>query len=190
MLGDGSPLHGRSGKLARLVELLEEMASSGESALVFTQFASIAQRLQPYLAERLGIEVLLLHGGTPRPEREALIARFQSPGRPRVFLLSLKAGGVGLNLTAASQVVHFDRWWNPAVEDQATDRAYRIGQKKRVQVHKLVTAGTLEESIDALLEDKRGLAESIIGAGEDWLTKLSTSELRELVKLRHAVVEG
>ncbi|EQD59026.1 SNF2 family helicase, partial [mine drainage metagenome] len=149
MLGDESSLHGRSGKLSRLVEVLEEVVSAGERALVFTQFASFAQRLHPYLTERLGAEVLLLHGGTPRLRREEMIRRFQDPkGRARVFLLSLRAGGLGLNLTAASHVLHFDRWWNPAVEDQATDRAHRIGQKRTVEVRTMVTSGTLEETID------------------------------------------
>ena len=189
MLGDGSPLHGRSGKLTRLLELLEETVGAGDKALVFTQFAGFGQYLQPYLSERLGAEVIFLHGGTPRPAREEMIKRFQNQAGPPVFLLSLKAGGVGLNLTAASHVIHFDRWWNPAVEDQATDRAHRIGQKRTVQVHKLVTTGTLEDSIDALLEEKRELAASVIGAGEEWLTKLSTGQLRELLRLQHGAVE-
>jgi len=189
MLGDGSTLHGRSGKLTRLLELLDETVGAGDKALVFTQFPGFGQQLQPYISERLGAEVLFLHGGTDRPAREEMIKRFQDSAGPPVFLLSLKAGGVGLNLTAASHVIHFDRWWNPAVEDQATDRAYRIGQKRTVQVHKLVTTGTLEDSIDALLEEKRELAASVIGAGEDWLTKLSTGQLRELLRLRHGAVE-
>jgi SNF2 family DNA or RNA helicase len=189
MLGDGSPLHSRSGKLTRLVELLEETVGAGDRALVFTQFPGFGQQLQPYLSERLGAEVLFLHGGTPRLAREEMIRRFQDPAGPPVFLLSLKAGGVGVNLTAANHVIHFDRWWNPAVEDQATDRAHRMGQKRTVQVHKLVTTGTLEDSIDALLEEKRELAASVIGAGEEWLTKMSTGQLRELLKLRHGAVE-
>ncbi|MDG6913076.1 MAG: DEAD/DEAH box helicase, partial [Nitrososphaerota archaeon] len=190
MLGDESSIHGRSGKLERLVELLDEVKNSGEKALVFTQFASFAQRLQPYLSERLGMEVLFLHGGTPRLRREELIRRFQDPGsRAHVFLLSLKAGGVGLNLTAANHVIHFDRWWNPAVEDQATDRAHRIGQRKTVEVRTMVTAGTLEETIDQVLQEKRDLAKSVIGSGEQWLAELSTAKLRDLVRLRNAMVE-
>jgi SNF2 family DNA or RNA helicase len=135
-------------------------------------------------------EVLYLHGGTPKKARDQLVARFQGDGGPALFLLSLKAGGTGLNLTAANHVVHFDRWWNPAVEDQATDRAFRIGQRRDVQVRKLVCVGTLEERIDRMIEEKRGLAARIVGTGEAWLTELSTGELRELVALRaEAVVE-
>ena len=190
MLGDDSPLHGRSGKLERLVELLQEALSAGEKALVFTQFAGFAQRLQPYLEERLGIEVLLLHGGTSRTRREELMARFQHQGsRAPVFLLSLRAGGVGVNLTAAAHVIHFDPWWNPAVEDQATDRAPRIGQKQTVQVRTMVTAGTLEEAIDAALTEKRDLAKAVIGSGEQWLAELSTKQLGDLVRLRGGTVE-
>jgi SNF2 family DNA or RNA helicase len=135
-------------------------------------------------------EVLYLHGGTPKKARDQLVARFQGDDGPALFLLSLKAGGTGLNLTAANHVVHFDRWWNPAVEDQATDRAFRIGQRRDVQVRKLVCVGTLEERIDRMIEEKRGLAARIVGTGEAWLTELSTVELRELVALRaEAVVE-
>ncbi|MBI4612905.1 MAG: SWF/SNF helicase family protein, partial [Planctomycetes bacterium] len=119
----------------------------------------------------------------PRPAREQIVARFQSPDGPRVLLLSLKAGGVGLNLTAANHVIHFDRWWNPAVEDQATDRAFRIGQTKDVQVRKFISAGTLEEKIDRMIEEKRGLADRVVGTGEAWLTELSTDELREVLSL-------
>ena len=136
-------------------------------------------------------EVLFLHGGTPKHGRDEMVARFQSGSGPSVFILSLKAGGTGLNLTAANQVIHFDRWWNPAVEDQATDRAFRIGQRKGVQVRKLVCVGTLEERIDRMIEQKKELAERIVGSGEGWLTELSTSELREVVKLSaEAVAEA
>ncbi len=190
MLGDDSHLHGRSGKLSRLVELLQEITGSGGRALVFTQFASFAERLQPYLEDRLGTEVLLLRGATPRPRREELVRRFQDPESPaRVFLLSLRAGGVGVNLTAARHVIHFDRWWNPAVEDQATDRAHRIGQNQTVEVRTLVTSGTLEETIDQALREKRALARAVIGGGEQWLAELSTGQLRELVRLRNTLVE-
>jgi SNF2 family DNA or RNA helicase len=141
--------------------------------------------LQSHLQGSLTREVLFLHGGTPRKQREQMVDRFQAGGRgPAIFVLSLKAGGVGLNLTAANHVFHYDRWWNPAVEQQATDRAFRIGQTRDVQVHKFVTAGTLEENIDQLIESKRALAESVVGAGESWLTELSTDELRKLVALR------
>jgi hypothetical protein len=181
---DGSPLAGRSGKLARVEELLDEIVEAGDSVLCFTQFAEWGSMLQPYLAERYGREPLWLHGGTPRARREEQIAAFQSPGGPQIFLLSLKAGGMGLNLTAASHVIHLDRWWNPAVEDQATDRAHRIGQRRTVLVHKLVSAGTVEERIDEMITRKRALAERVVGAGEEWITGLDTDELREVIALR------
>lgn len=184
-LGDASPLPGRSGKLNRLGEMLEEALSVGDRALIFTQFAKMGHMLQRYLATRFGVEVLFLHGGTAQKKRDRMVARFQQErGGPPIFVLSLKAGGTGLNLTAANHVFHFDRWWNPAVEDQATDRAFRIGQTRDVQVHKFVCAGTLEERIDELIESKKALAESVVGAGEGWLTELSTDELRELMALR------
>ena len=191
LLRDGSRLDGRSGKLARLEEVLEEVVAEGDRALVFTQFAEMGKLLQAHLVERLRREVLFLHGGTPKRARDEMVARFQSEGGAPVFVLSLKAGGTGLNLTAANHVIHFDRWWNPAVEDQATDRAFRIGQQKGVQVRKLVCVGTLEERIDQVIEQKRELAERIVGSGESWLTELSTEELRDLVALSaDAVAEG
>jgi len=147
--------------------------------------------LKSYLQDTFGREVLFLHGGTPRKKRERMIERFQSDGHgPPFFVLSLKAGGLGLNLTAANHVFHFDRWWNPAVEDQATDRAYRIGQTRDVLVHKFLCIGTVEENIDALIESKKALAESIVTAGESWLTELSTDELREMLTLRPEAVGG
>ena len=188
LLADTSGLAGRSGKLQRLEELLEEALAEGDKALVFTQFAEFGHRLRHHLVDRLGCEVLYLHGGVPKRARDELVARFQGKGGPPLFLLSLKAGGTGLNLTAANHVVHFDRWWNPAVEDQATDRAFRIGQRRDVQVRKLVCVGTLEERIDQMIRDKRGLAERIVGTGEGWLTELSTGALRELVALRDEAV--
>src|SRR5690606_16740960 len=138
-----------------------------------------------HLSARFGREVAYLHGGVPKTARDALVTRFQSqaPDAPALFVLSLKAGGTGLTLTAANHVVHVDRWWNPAVEDQATDRAFRIGQRRSVQVRKLVCAGTVEEKISALIRDKRGLAAKIVGSGEEWLTELSTDELRQLFTL-------
>ncbi|HEY7780952.1 MAG TPA: SNF2-related protein [Ktedonobacterales bacterium] len=184
LLGDGSPLAGRSGKLTRLEELVEELLDEGDRALIFTQFTAMADRLEPYLRERFGTEVLYLHGGVPQHQRERLIARFQSEDGPPLFLLSLKAGGLGLNLTRANHVIHFDRWWNPAVENQATDRAFRIGQTRNVQVRKFVCTGTLEERIDAMIEQKRDLAENIVGTGEGWITELSTAQLRDLFSLR------
>jgi non-specific serine/threonine protein kinase len=183
LLQDRSALAGRSGKLQLLEDVLEEALSVRDRTLVFTQFAEMGRMLQDHLQGRFGREVLFLHGGTSRKARDAMVARFQAEGGPAVFLLSLKAGGTGLNLTAANQVIHFDRWWNPAVEDQATDRAFRIGQTRNVQVRKLVCAGTLEERIDAMIEQKKELAERIVGTGEGWLTELSTAELREVVRL-------
>jgi SNF2 family DNA or RNA helicase len=183
LLHDRSPLGDRSGKVARLEELLTEALAEGDRVLVFTQYAEFGRLLQPHLAERLGEEVLYLHGGVPKHRREELVARFQAPGGPRVFLLSLRAGGTGLNLTAANQVIHLDRWWNPAVEDQATDRAFRIGQRRDVQVRRLICVGTVEERIADLIEAKRALAEAAVSTEEQWLTGLDHSTLRELVTL-------
>ena len=183
-LKDGSALDDRSGKLARLDEMLEEVIAADDRALIFTQFAEMGGMLQAHLSKQLSVEALFLHGGTPAKSRDGLVRRFQAPEGPPIFILSLKAGGVGLNLTRASHVFHFDRWWNPAVEDQATDRAFRIGQTKNVQVHKFVCGGTLEEKIDEMIEGKRALAAQVLGAGEAWLTEMSTAQLRELVALR------
>ncbi len=182
-LQDRSSLEGRSGKLDVLEETLDGILERGEKALVFTQFREMGDMLAERLAVRFGEAPLFLHGGTGQKQRDALVARFQAPDGPGIFLLSLKAGGVGLNLTAASHVIHFDRWWNPAVENQATDRAFRIGQTKNVQVRKFICSGTLEEKIDALIESKRELAESVVGAGEGWLTELDARSFRELVSL-------
>lgn len=183
LLQDRSPLADRSGKLARLEETLEEVLDAGDRALVFTQFAEFGQALRAHLQERFGREVALLHGGTSKQARDEMVARFQSDDGPPILLLSLKAGGTGLNLTAANHVIHFDRWWNPAVEDQATDRAFRIGQTRRVQARKFICAGTIEERIDQMIEAKKELADTIVGTGEAWLTELSTAELRHLVAL-------
>ena len=183
LLKDGSALPGRSGKLARLEEILDELLAEGDKALLFTQYAEFGTLLQPYLAARLGRPVLWLHGGVPKKRRDQLIERFQNDDEPTVFLLSLKAAGTGLNLTAANHVIHVDRWWNPAVEDQATDRAFRIGQRRDVQVRKFICIGTLEERIDQMIERKKALAERIVGTGEDWLTELSVAELREVISL-------
>jgi non-specific serine/threonine protein kinase len=183
LLKDRSDLDGRSGKLARLQEILAEALAEGDRALCFTQFAEFGHMLRGHLQERLGREVMFLHGGTSRSDRDEMVQRFQGDDGPPVFVLSLKAGGTGLNLTAANHVVHFDRWWNPAVEDQATDRAFRIGQKKNVQVRKLTCVGTLEERIDTLINRKKDLADRIVGTGEAWITELDTAQLRELVTL-------
>jgi superfamily II DNA or RNA helicase len=181
-LHEAAPLPGRSGKLAALDELLEVILDEGEAALVFSQYVEMCGLIRAHLADR-GVPTLFLHGRVPAHRREGLVAGFQD-GRAPVFLLSLKVGGVGLNLTRATHVVHYDRWWNPAVEDQATDRAYRIGQDRPVQVHRLVTEGTLEDRIASLLASKRGLAEAVVGAGEAWVTELSDAELAELVSLQ------
>ena len=185
----GDELAGRSGKFDRLREMLEEAIAAGDRALVFTQFAEMGQLLHGYLQQALGCPVLFLYGDTPAVQRDRMVARFQSEDGPPVFILSLKAGGTGLNLTQANHVFHFDRWWNPAVEDQATDRAFRIGQTRNVQVHKFISLGTLEEMIDDLIESKRSLAQAIVGSGESWLTELSTDELRRLVALRRDQID-
>ncbi|MFE8953235.1 SNF2-related protein [Streptomyces althioticus] len=178
----GDRLAARSGKLALLDELLDTVLAEDGSALVFTQYVGMARLITRHLAER-AVPVDLLHGGTPVPERERMVDRFQSGAVP-VLVLSLKAAGTGLNLTRAGHVVHFDRWWNPAVEEQATDRAYRIGQTQPVQVHRLVTEGTVEDRIAEMLQSKRALADAILGSGESALTELSDRELSDLVSLR------
>ena len=183
LLGDDSRLTGRSGKLERLEEILDRVLAGGESALCFTQFARFGAMLAPHLAARFGVPVRYLHGGTPRTTRDALVADFQADRRPGVFVLSLKAGGTGLNLTAANHVIHVDRWWNPATEAQATDRAFRIGQDRNVEVHTLVCLGTLEERIDQIIVDKGSLAQRVVGTGEGWIAGLSTADLRTLLAL-------
>ena len=181
----GAAISGRSGKLDRLADMLEEILAEGDRALLFTQFAEMGQILAAYLPQTLGVATQYLHGGTPAKMRDQMVKRFQEDEHvPPIFILSLKAGGTGLNLTRANHVFHFDRWWNPAVEDQATDRAFRIGQKRNVQVHKFITTGTLEEMIDDMIESKKDLAQIVVGSGENWLTELSTSDLRKLVRLR------
>jgi SNF2 family DNA or RNA helicase len=188
-LGDNSSLPDRSGKLARLTEMLEEILDAGDRALIFTQFTDMGDLLQRHLQETFGREVLYLHGSVPAKQRNRLVERFQSdPQGPRLFLLSLKAGGTGLNLTAAQHVFHFDRWWNPAVENQATDRAFRIGQTRNVQVHKFLCVGTLEEKIDEMIERKQEVASRVVGAGEGWLTELSNDQLKELFALRQEAI--
>jgi hypothetical protein len=180
----------RSGKVKVLLELLEEVLASGDRALVFTQYRRMGDLLARIIAHELHQPVLFLHGGTARAKRQEMIDHFQSPtGRAPVFILSLRAGGLGLNLTAANHVFHFDRWWNPAVENQATDRAFRIGQTKTVHVHKLICTGTLEDRIDQMIEEKTELAETIVGAGDAWLTELSTAQLRDLLTLRESALE-
>ncbi|QNI43628.1 DEAD/DEAH box helicase [Synechococcus sp. A15-28] len=175
---------GRSAKVQRLEEILDEVIEAGDRALLFTQFAEWGHLMQSWMQQRWKAEVPFLHGGTRKSERQAMVDRFQEdPRGPQLFLLSLKAGGVGLNLTRASHVFHVDRWWNPAVENQATDRAYRIGQTNRVMVHKFITRGSVEEKIDRMIREKSRLAEDVIGSGEDWLGSLAGDQLRNLVAL-------
>jgi len=188
-LGDNSKIPGRSGKLERLTEMVEEMMEVGDHGLIFSQFAEMGAILKRYLEETFGCEVLFLHGGVEKKKRDWMIERFQSEENgPHLFILSLKAGGTGLNLTKANQVIHFDRWWNPAVENQATDRTFRIGQKRNVMVHKFICAGTLEEKIDEMIERKKEIADRVIGTGEAWLTELSTDELKDLFTLRREAI--
>ncbi|MEU2158914.1 DEAD/DEAH box helicase [Streptomyces sp. NPDC019396] len=179
---EGTRLTGRSGKLELLDELLDTITSEGGAALVFTQYVTMARLLEAHLRER-GVPTLLLHGGTPVPRREEMVRQFQD-GEVPVFLLSLKAAGTGLNLTRADHVVHYDRWWNPAVEAQATDRAHRIGQTRTVQVHRMIAEGTVEDRIADLLEAKKSLADAVLGTGEQALTQLTNDELAGLVELR------
>ena len=190
-LGDGSGMlrggEHRSGKLELVDDLLETAFEDGEKVLLFSQFTAFGHLLAPYWTERFasyGIDVPFLHGGVPKPERDAMVARFQErTDEPGLMLLSLRAGGTGLTLTAANHVVHLDRWWNPAVENQATDRAFRIGQRRDVTVHKLVSAGTIEERIDAVLADKQHLADLTVAPGEDWIAALDDRALRDLLTL-------
>jgi SNF2 family DNA or RNA helicase len=181
----------RSGKLQRFDEMVEELLDEGDRALIFTQFAEWGKYLQAHLERTFKQETLFLYGSTSKNQREVMVDRFQhDPSGPRLFILSLKAGGVGLNLTRANHVFHFDRWWNPAVENQATDRAFRIGQTRNVQVHKFVCTGTLEERIHDMIESKKALSEQVVGAGEQWLTELDTDALRNLLLLdRSAVID-
>ncbi|BAZ28470.1 SNF2 helicase homolog [Cylindrospermum sp. NIES-4074] len=180
-----------SAKLQRLEEMLDVALAEGDRALIFTQFAEWGKLLKPHLEKQLGREILFFYGSTSKKQREEMIDRFQhDPQGPPIMILSLKAGGVGLNLTRANHVFHFDRWWNPAVENQATDRVFRIGQTRNVQVHKFVCTGTLEEKIHDMIESKKQLAEQVVGTGEDWLTELDTDQLRNLLLLdRNAVID-
>ncbi|GMU58236.1 MAG: hypothetical protein AMXMBFR33_73820 [Candidatus Xenobia bacterium] len=183
-LGDGAYHPDDSGKLARLREVCEPIAERQEKVLVFTQFREMTDPLAAFLSDVFGRPGLVLHGGTPVSKRQGLVGRFQEDETVPFMVLSLKAGGTGLNLTAASHVVHFDRWWNPAVESQATDRAYRIGQKRNVLVHKFVCRGTVEERIDALLSSKRKISDEVLTAGgETALTEMSNEEVLAMVAL-------
>jgi SNF2 family DNA or RNA helicase len=169
--------------------MIEEALSVGDRVLIFSQFAEMGEMIKKHLQETFAREALFLHGGVPKKQRDRMVDRFQEePDGPPLLILSLKAGGTGLNLTRANHVFHFDRWWNPAVENQATDRAFRLGQKKNVQVHKFVCSGTLEERIDEMIEKKKAVAEGIVGSGEAWLTELSTLQLRDLFTLQKTAV--
>ena len=182
-LGESDNLGQRSGKLERLVEMLDEVFQMGESALIFTQYAEMGALLKEHLCRTFAVEMPFLYGGTNRKARDIMIRKFQKSKEPSAFILSLKAGGTGLNLTRANHVFHFDRWWNPAVENQATDRAFRIGQSKNVMVHKFICAGTLEERIDELMSRKLMLTDEIVSSGEKFLTELSNSQLKQLLQL-------
>lgn len=188
LLHDRSPVGRRSGKVIRLEEILEEILAEGDRVLCFTQFTEFGEMLVQHLAARFGRDVAYLHGGTSKKRRDEMVTGFQSGDGPSIFLLSLKAGGTGLNLTAANHVVHLDRWWNPAVENQATDRAFRIGQKRTVQVRKFICTGTLEERIDEMIEEKKALADLVVADGEGWLTELSTRDLRDVFALSEGAV--
>ena len=181
--GDGSRIAGRSGKLARLEETLEEVLADGDRALVFTQFAAFGGMLVPHLAARFDTEVLFLHGGTPKARRDAMVERFQSGEGPSIFLLSLKAGGTGLTLTAANHVIHMDRWWNPAVEDQARDRAWRIGQTRTVVSHRMVCPGTVDERVEEVVAGKRHIADLVLPKSSS-LSDLSADQLKVALGLR------
>jgi SNF2 family DNA or RNA helicase len=188
LLHDRSEVGARSGKIIRLEEILEEILAEGDKALCFTQFTEFAEMLLPHLSARFGTDIAYLHGGTTKKRRDEMVTRFQDGTGPPLFLLSLRAGGTGLNLTAANHVIHLDRWWNPAVENQATDRAFRIGQKRNVQVRKFICTGTLEEKIDEMIEEKKALAGLVVSDGEGWLTELSTADLRAVFALSEEAV--
>jgi len=194
---DIDALVGRSSKLERLLAMVKELREEGDRCLIFTQYIGMGNMLRRVLEQELEEPVLYLNGSTPKTTRDRMIEQFQSAvaepssseeNRPGVFVLSLKAGGVGLNLTAANHVFHFDRWWNPAVENQATDRAYRMGQTRDVQVHKFIALGTLEEKIDEMLESKQQLSDNVVSSSEGWITELSTEELQDLFTLRRDLV--
>ena len=187
-LGDGSAVtikgKHRSGKVEELMRIVDQAIESRERVLIFTQYKAFGDILQPYLSDQLGTDIPFLHGGVSKNKRDQMVQDFQADDGAPVMLLSLKAGGTGLNLTAASIVVHMDRWWNPAVENQATDRAFRIGQERNVQVYKMITAGTLEESIQDILDGKTQLAGAVVGEGEGWLTELTPEQLADLMSYK------
>jgi Superfamily II DNA/RNA helicases, SNF2 family len=169
-----------SGKVEMLLDTVQSIIDVGEKVLIFTQFREMGDLLVKFIAEKSGQAPLFLYGGCSVKKRAEMVDRFQNGRQDRVFVLSLKAAGTGLNLTAATNVIHFDLWWNPAVEAQATDRAFRIGQNRNVMVHRFITKGTFEEKIDRMISDKKHLAEMTVASGESWIGKLSNKELREL----------
>jgi len=173
-----------SGKAGMLLDMLDNILENNEKVLIFTQFREMGLILQQMIRDRLGTDSMFLHGGTSRKKRDEMVERFQNDAREKIFLLSIKAGGTGLNLTTASHVIHYDLWWNPAVEVQATDRAYRIGQNKNVMVYRLITQGTFEEKINAMLKDKKELADLAVSTGEKWVGELSNSDLKVLFSLQ------
>jgi SNF2 family DNA or RNA helicase len=177
-----------SGKLGMLLDLLRSIQEQGEKAIIFTQFREMGELLQETLERELQIKADFYHGGCTQNQRNEMVRRFQEDPEDKVLILSLKAAGTGLNLTAASQVIHYDLWWNPAIEAQATDRAFRIGQTKNVQVHRFITKGTFEEKIDALLEAKKAVAEMTVNAGETWLADMDDKQLGEIFALDSASV--
>ncbi len=186
---DDSDLFDRSGKLKRTLELLDEIYENKERTLIFTQYTEMGKMLQKVIQQHFGKETLFLHGGISKKKRDEMITRFQNDeNAPYFFVLSLKAGGTGITLTRANNVIHYDRWWNPAVENQATDRAYRIGQNQKVQVHKLLTTGTLEEKIDELIMRKEEIADQVVGTGEKWLTEMSNSDFKSLISLNKSAI--
>jgi SNF2 family DNA or RNA helicase len=182
-LGKGSPGSGDSGKAAALLGIIENILSLHEKVLIFTQYRQMGEILVKMLHGEAGVEAQFLHGGLTRKKRDEMVKAFQEDIHQKVFILSLKAGGTGLNLTAANHVIHYDLWWNPAVENQATDRAFRIGQKKNVIVHRLLCKGTLEEKIDAMLTSKKELADITVSQGETWIGDLSDKDLQKMVTL-------
>jgi SNF2 family DNA or RNA helicase len=194
LLLDTETIISRSSKLERLLAMVKELRDEGDRCLIFTQYIGMGEMLKLVLQQELEEPVLYLNGSSSKAARDRMIELFQSPAQqsssdqPGVFILSLKAGGVGLNLTAANHVFHFDRWWNPAVENQATDRAYRMGQTRDVQVHKFISLGTLEERIDEMLENKQQLSDNVISSSEGWITELSTEALKDLFTLRRDII--
>ncbi|HET7658496.1 MAG TPA: DEAD/DEAH box helicase, partial [Bacillales bacterium] len=189
LLLKNKPLLAQSGKLVHFFQLLDLLLSQNRSALVFTQYVRMGRMLKEFIREKHpNCPVFFMYGGLNSVKREEMITNFREQVGPSVFILSLKTGGVGLNLTEASDVIHFDRWWNPAVENQATDRAHRIGQEKTVHVHKLISIGTLEEKIDEMIERKRTLTEQVIGQGDGWVTEMKDDEVYDLIRLREKVV--